>query len=179
MMYCPEVLRTLVCALLLHRSLDGSHLCFVLLFRVWVCVPSVRTKRQDWHYRSCLSTFLKTYQPFYRRKVKRKKEGYPHQLIQLVFILECGGGFIQWDAGWTVCSLAQRRELTLCTFSLQHNTHEFKWLHLLFFFSLSLCSPFSTSLSLTRWHLFSFFHFLYIEFSSHTFLFWSFLLNIR
>lgn len=45
--------------------------CF---FWVWVCVPSVRTKRQDCHYLSCLSTFLKTYQPFYRRKVKRKKK---------------------------------------------------------------------------------------------------------
>lgn len=73
-MYCPEVLCTLVCALLLHRSLDGSYLCFVLFFRVWVCVPSVQTKHQDCHYLSCLSTFLKTYQPFYRRKVKRKKK---------------------------------------------------------------------------------------------------------
>lgn len=141
------------------------YICFVLFFQVWVCIPSVRTKRQDRHYLSSLSTFLK---PFYRRKVNRKNEGYLHQLIQLVFILKCGGGFIQWDAGWTVCSLAQRWELTLCAVSLQHNTHEFKWLHLLFF---SLCTHFSTSFFLTRWHLFSFFHLLYIQFSPHTFFF--------
>lgn len=114
------------------------YICFVLFFQVWVCIPSVRTKHQDRHYLSSLSKFLK---PFYRRKPSFFLLTYLHQLIQLVFILKCGGGFIQWDAGWTVCSLAQRWELTLCAVSLQHNTHEFKWLHLLFFFLCALIFP--------------------------------------
>lgn len=74
MLHCPEVLCTLMRALLLHRSLDGSYLCFVLLFSS-LGLPSVswsKTPRLSLSL-SSLSTFLKTYQPFYRRTVCRKK----------------------------------------------------------------------------------------------------------
>lgn len=73
-MHCPEVLCTLVRALLLHRSLDGSYLCFA---------PEQNAKTVIFS------------PPLNRREVNRVNKGYLHGLTQLVFILECGGGFIQ------------------------------------------------------------------------------------
>lgn len=136
----------------------------VIVFSVCVCVVSVPTNTQDCHYLPSLSNVLKVYQKwyiFFRKKVNTEhNEGYLHRLIRPVLSLERVGGFIQWDAGWTVCSLARRLELTLCTVSLQHNTHEFKWIccfpSLLSFFHISPST-------LTFFH-FPFSTFLYIQF---------------